>query len=272
MRRPWNSCVQLSLRQSCVKAALVSGWRQSRRTRTFSRAWNLAYDEQQPGPEDLAMALEQAVGDLLTALGGTHPLSGSALDVNIADAFVHFDVAEGNFGADSEDQLQAVAKACASDVLGEGEALEVRWQLQADERHLLVCAIPSSVMTALRHAASRHAVVLRHVKPTFACGWNRHARGLRKGVCAFAVGDEYHTLVALVRDGVVEAVDAGARPGETVDDPDTPTRLDAQVQRLVSGMGIDPGLIQHFVAIRHGRGDAKFSPRWTVHANKKAEP
>ena len=57
-------------------------------------------------------------------------------------------------------------------------------------------------------------------------------------MCAFAIGDEYHTLVALVRDGVVEAVDAGARPGEAVDDPDTPTRLDAQVQRLVAGMGI----------------------------------
>jgi hypothetical protein len=239
-----------------------------------------------PPPATLAstLALAPALDGVFTELATTAPLRGLPLEVELADALVHFDVAPGEFVGHGEQQLAAVAGACMRELLGEGsEGYELRWQLQADERHLMICAVPTALLLDVRVSAARFGLGLSQVQPQFPLRWNRHGKAMRSGLGVFTSGENEHAVIAFVRDGVVEALGTGSCPDE-LEDPlaptprvdrllnnlgmekyATPTRLDAQVDRMIASIGIDASQMQHFIAVDSSKAGPALSSRWMVY-------
>lgn len=261
--------VLLTLAPGHLQARLEAGWWRRRGVASAELPW------------DASVPLAGVAEAVLKALGA--PLEGAWLDVEIANALVHLDVAEGDFGGHGNEQLGAVAAACLHELLGDPATFELCWHLQPDERHLLVCAVPRTLTAPLREAAAAAGLRLRHLRPAFGSGWARHAGPLARGLGVIAFSDGDHALAALARDGVVQAVSSGAQPdlpedpsaplpavdrllnGLGLEDAATPTRLDAQVTRLVTGSGLEMRQIEHFVAVLEGEDGHELSSRWTVH-------
>jgi len=234
-------------------------------------------------PWDGTSPLADAVATLLARLGGTAP-RGAALEVEIGNALAHFDTVEGTLAGQSDAELAAIAHACVQEMLGSAHEREVRWQLQADERHLLICAIERPLLTALLALADSHGLRLRSIETSFALDWNRHGRAVKDGRAVFVSGDEGESVAALVHDGVVQALGTCARPDE-LEEAQTPTpavemlcnsvglehlavptRLDAQVARMLASLGLDLDGIERFIAVLAHDDPDSLSSRWTVHA------
>ncbi|MEY8877378.1 MAG: hypothetical protein AB9M60_12775, partial [Leptothrix sp. (in: b-proteobacteria)] len=226
-----NRRVKLGIRAGGLCAALLSRWPVQRRLARVDRAWPAGTPAPAPATA-LAAPLEQ----LLTELATTAPLRGLALDVEVSDALVHLDVAAGDFAGHSEQQLESVTRACFRDLLGEAIAEhDLRWQLQADERHLLMCALPRALLDQLKTAAASHGLRLRSVHTRFQAGWNRRCALLGSGLAIFASGHDDHTVIAFVRDGVVEALSSSSCPAD-LEDPDAPA---PGVDRLLNSLGLE---------------------------------
>ncbi|MFO1270727.1 MAG: hypothetical protein U1F50_03435 [Rubrivivax sp.] len=255
-----------------LRARLQGGWWRRRTLAAAERPW------------DPAAPLGEAAAEVLKSLGAS--ARGAVLDVEIANACVHLDVAEGDFAGHSNEQLGAVAGACVRELLGDTTAHELRWHLQTDERHLLICAIPRSLTEPLRGAAAEAGLRLRRVEPAFGAGWARHGAPLAQGLGVIAFSDGDYALAALARDGIVQALSSGAQPdlpenpcaplpavdrllnGLGLEDAATPTRLDAQVARLVTGVGLEMQQIEHFVAVLEDDDPHELSSRWTVFSHR----
>jgi hypothetical protein len=288
-----NKLLRLEVEADGLAAALSSRWPRPKSLARASQAWVAPAADAQPGHSQPSIqpAFAATFDRLCQELTQTASLPGAALDVELADALVHFDVLEGEFVGHGEAQLAKLIRACARDVLGEsGDEHELRWQLQADEKHLLMCAVPAALLKDLRAGAARHRLRLRRVQPRFPLRWNRHNGLLRSGLGVFASGHDDHAVIAFVRNGVVEALSTGSCPAE-LEDPNspapsvdrllnslglektaTPTRLDAQVDRLIASLGVDAKQLGHFVAVDGGRNGQALSSRWQLYDNDVAAP
>ena len=228
-------------------------------------------------------ALADAVGTLLARLD-VAAARGTELQVELCNALAHFDTVEGAFAGHGDAELDAIAGACVQEMLGAAHERDVRWQLQADERHLLICAIERPLLAALLALADRHGLRLRSIETSFALDWNRHGRAVKDGRAVFVSGDEGESVAALVNDGVVQALGTCAHPDE-LEEPQTPTRavellcnsvglehlavptrLDAQVARMLASLGLDLNGIERFIAVLAHDDPDSLSSRWTVHA------
>ena len=204
--------------------------------------------------------LARAVDAVLQQIASIESLQRGQLHVGLADALVHRDVVAGDFAGDSDRQLQAVAIACVSELLGDAVDLrEVRWQLQADGKHLLIGAIDRDQLGVLSDAATRHGLSMGSVQPDFCLQWNRHAGALRRGAAVFAVADGHDAVVACVADGAVAALSRGAGG------------LDKLVDRLLASIGLEAADAAAFVLVNKTSSDTLVSPRWTV-LNPEAGP
>ena len=226
---------------------------------------------------------------MLGELAKTSSLHGARLDVELSDALVHLDVAQGDFAGHSEQQLEKVTRACFRELLGESMSEhELRWQLQADESHLLMCAAPVALLGELKSGSARHGLRLHTVHTRFEAGWNQHRGLLRSGLGIFASGHDEHIVVAFVREGVVEAFSTSSCQAE-LEDPDapapgvdrllnslgleksaTPTRLDAHVDRLIASLGVDAAQLKSFVAIDGSENGRALSSRWQFYEHAGA--
>jgi hypothetical protein len=196
--------------------------------------------------EPLAELVDATFGELAQSA----PLKGARLEVELADSLVHLDVVCGDFAADSERQLEAVAGACVAELLGEAaKDHEVRWQLQSDGRHLLIGAVAHSRLQALSEAATRHRLLLRSVQPDFCLQWNRHARVLKSGAAVFAVASGRDAVVARVSRGTVCTLSGGP----WLDRFDAPGTSNARAQRLMCGFGLEPTATAGALEIRVDR-------------------
>lgn len=230
-----------------------------------------------------ADALAANVDAVLAQLGRAAPLKGARLEVEWADALTHFDVVAGDFAGDSDRQLQAVASACVSELLGDAaQAHEVRWQLQSGGRHLLIVAIPREHLKVLSEAATRHGVTLDSVQPDFCTQWNEHAKALKRGAAVFAVASDREAVIACVDNGVIATMSSGAwfdcnqptsGPAVTVKrlmsglglDPAAKAGLlDIRVDRLLASIGRDPSHQSAYVLVGPEMAEANVSSRWTV--------
>jgi hypothetical protein len=120
------------------------------------------------------------------------------------------DVINGEFLGHNDRQLQAIANACVTEMIGDDAGdHEVRWQLQSDLRHLLICAIPRAHVSALAQVASANGLRLGSVQPDFALEWNRHAGALKAGSGVFAVASGADAAIAWVTDGVISSISLG---------------------------------------------------------------
>jgi hypothetical protein len=207
-----------------------------------------------PGLDTLGSALDTLLADIASRVN----LRGAFADFELADPLVTLDVIEGEFADHTANQLQIVARACMAELLGEASTRhELRWQLQRDERHLLICALKGDTLTALVEPLQRHGMRLGSVQPRFCSVWNRQAGQIARGTAVFAVADESTASMALVDRGVIKALGHAAWIGTSVG------ALDAAVDRLRAGVGVDDEATRYLLSTV----DALAQPpaaRWTL--------
>ena len=266
-----NSQLRVRLLPGAVEAALWRGW---------PRPVKIA-DQRCPvdvsDGDALASTLDIALAKL--AQDGA-PTKDAVLHAELADAIVHFDVASGNFAGQSQRQLRAFANACVVELLGDAtREHSVHWQMQSDEQHLLVCAVPNAVLRALTSAAATHAMRLAGIRPSFARAWNRHARRSTGRNLVFASVAGLNAMIACAHDGVVNAVSSGPWGEECAAGESQVTRLrsgfglldvgehallDLQVDRLLAGLGFDATRDADFLFVSAGEPPPLLSNRWTI--------
>lgn len=269
-----NNRVRLALQPDGARASLWRGWLHP--ARVAERA--CAFDSKGP-----TAGVEFALDGLLLALAEQAPIAGATLTVEIADTLVHFDIASGDFADASTRRLESFADATIFELLGESARIHtVRWQLQRDERHLLVCAIPDESLLAITNVARTHRLHLGRVEPRFVVQWNHHARRSAADRAVFAMADNVNAVIACLERGVVQSISNAPwyidpsqhAIGETpvasplvsfglARDADR-AELDVRVDRLLAAVGVDSGAVSTFDLVASGEPPALLSGRWTV--------
>jgi hypothetical protein len=211
-------------------------------------------------------ALRAGVNRALDELARAAPLKHAAIDIELGDSLLHFDVAHGSFGGKSTQQLDSIARVCARELLGDSaEGHELRWDLQADEKHLWICTVPLQLLSDLREAVSQRGLRLQGLKPAFAASWNRHRQALKPGLGVFASVRGDFSVVAFARDGVVEALSADrfvTEPAPAAEARAADKSLDLQVLRLVTSLGVDTRAVKQFVALAEAPVLSRLGPHW----------
>jgi hypothetical protein len=213
-------------------------------------------------PSDASLnALGRAIDSVLGELAAVASLRGARLQVELGGSLAHVDVVEGDFDGESDRRLQAIAKACVAELLGDGERdHETCWQLQRDGKHLLIGALSRGLLHLLSQAATRLGMSLASVQPDLCVQWNRHAEALGTGAAVFAAACGGDAVVASVRDGTITALSSGA----WLDRSGTTSALDNRVDRLLAGIGAEPTESLALLLVAPEPSGVVASPRWTV--------
>ena len=239
MSRPWSKALRLRLERNSVHAELSRAW--PRAAVLAQASHSIATDPKRSQTSNDAAAtdpLVQAIANVLAELDQASPVRGARLHVDLADSLVHLDVAEGEFAGVGDRELQAIAAACTAEILGDtANDQDLRWQLQSDDRHLLICAVSRHWTTLLSETAARLGLQLASVQPHFCLQWNLHSRVLQPGGAVFAVTSNDDAVIAYVTEGVISAISSGAWD----DEGDASATHLARVDRLLSGLGLDRG-------------------------------
>jgi hypothetical protein len=259
--------VLLHLGAQELRATLLPAWLQSR---PWARR-QPAEAATSPGKgitvvSALAQPVPEALVALLAELAQQAELRQASLQVTLADAHVHFDVVAGDFATYSDPQLQAIARGCVAELLGDAAADQsVCWQLQPDLHHLLVCAMDRQLVNSLVQAAALHHMRLDSLQPVFCQHWNRHAVALPRGTGVFTVLDAGRSLVACALRGSITALSYGAwtTPAQADAAPHGQA-LDQQVDRLLASVGQQARELVDFVLLAQEPLAVPPSPRWTV--------
>jgi hypothetical protein len=255
--------VALSVGTRSVQGSLYAGWPGRK---LLARSSQVIDAPPQPTDESLPPAVaadpqSSALDAVLCELAASLPLRGSRLVAELAEELILLDVAEGDYGGASDRQLQSIATACVAELLGDAASDQaLRWKLQPDLRHLLICAIARRDVEALEQATSRHGLELASLQPGFCAHWNRHADSLAGGSGVFAVTSGAHAIVACAARGVITAVSSGPCEEENA----TTNLLDERVNRLLASTGLDALDVPAFVVVTAASQTRSFSPRWTV--------
>ena len=254
MSRLSNSRVRLDIGTHAIDAEVWRGWlrpvrvAQHRHVRT----------EVDAADRLLFEAVQQALGELALQA----PIDGAALHVELADSLLQFDVARGDFAALGERRLSILAETSMSELLGEAAGRHVlRWQLQRDERHLLVCALPIAILQSLQAAAQGPGLRLARVEASFVAHWNRRARAGLADRAVLAVAGEEHALIACVEHGSIITLwhaALGAAPAQHA------AELELQVDRLLASVGRAAVAATAMLLIDTAGAQRAWSRRWTV--------
>jgi hypothetical protein len=210
----WNRSVHVRVGPQTLTATLRRAWPRSATLAATQHAFDADVAEATGSvPAKSQNGFDKEIGSVesvLRALEHAAPLRGATLTVELSHALVHLDVVAGDFAGHDDRQLRTIASACVSELLGEDAGdHEVRWQLQSDDRHLLICAIPRPQLLALEQAAAACGLRLGSVQPDFVREWNTHASALKAGPAVFAVTTGTDVAIAWVVDGVISALSAG---------------------------------------------------------------
>lgn len=275
MSLPWSRSVHLRVDPGRISGVLSRGWP------TPGRLAVAAHALEDPGPPDSGStrALDSdQLEAVLQELELTAPVRGAPFDVEIADALVHFDVAEGRFATQTDRELHSIALACIGELLGEAAAThEVRWSLQPGGSHLFIAAVPQSFLLPLGSAAALRGSRLDRVQPSFCRQWNTFASKLTTRVAIFAVVCNAQVVVACVIDGAISGISVGTwlRPekGAAIlpgGDNDDSTPIDAGppiercATRLLASLGIDAEANPQYIVVTSDPGALRASGPWTV--------
>jgi hypothetical protein len=281
----WNRSVRLRIGADTVEAAASAGWP---RSVLIAESKRPATGGTLPGSGGAvhAPAIEAALADLASRTD----IRGARLEVDVASTLLHLDVVEGDFGALTDRQLQGIAAACVSEILGdEAGGQSVRWHLQRGERHLLVIALAQRWIDLLQSAAATAGLHLASVQPAFIARWNASGGAMKGGDGVFAVCGSGDFAIAAVADGAIAAISVGAgvdlrieaaspddrspkdpaRPGRMVSSGFSPDRqgmaiVDERVDRFLSGRGQDPEEQSAFVLVAADSLQMAASTRWSV--------
>ncbi len=298
MPLPLNKSIELHVEPRRSSATLMRGWPRSR---------PLAHAECVVDPVKMDDD-EDVVDATLRDLASKTRLQGVPVRAALSSHLIQFDVATGDFSDSSDRQLRAIATACMAELLGDqADGHELRWHLQSDERHLLICAIDRSRMTQLERASTALGLRLSSVTPAFVLAWNALAKGLPLGESVFAVSGSTDLTIAAVVDGSIAAIrveppldDRGPiRDGRraathaaarlTNISPSAPAHatpiqfgfsedvaqavdvhtLDVSVDRFVARLGRDPATQAGHVLVCEDGAMPAVSRRWTVVENPR---
>ena len=285
MSLPWRKSVRLRVVPGSVCGTLEQGLLRCRLLASANHASDgpelLPGDAAEQPPDRPDDGLAQALDAVLLELAQTTSLQGARLDVELADALVHLDVVAGDFAGDSDRQLQSVAFACVAELLGDAaQHHEIRWQLQADGKHLLIVAMARDQVRTLTDAAARHGLTLRSVQPDFCVQWNRHSARLQPGAAVFAVASGHEAVIACVSRGAIAALSSGAwldrqdaftsqhvtrlLCGLGLQPSATAGMLDSRVDCLLASAGLEAANQAAYVLVAPKLSDNAVSSRWTI--------
>lgn len=276
MSLPWNSSLHLQIAPEGIAGTLTTGWPRPRRIRATAAA-SLAADPSPAAPDgesSCATLAVEALQAVLDELGLASRLRGARVVVEVADPLVQFDVAEGDFAALGDRQLQSIATACMGELLGNALAdHEVRWSLQAGERHLVIAALPRAWIAALAEEVNLRGARLASVQPAFARRWNAYARSLPTPNAVFASTSGAHAVVSCVvgralcavstgpwqdSEPAVAAASAAATPAGSL------SLLDERAERLLASLGVEPGDALTCLLVGADVAASAAPSRWTV--------
>jgi hypothetical protein len=215
----------------------------------------------------LAEALDAALEELMLAV----PFDRTPAVAEVDDEWALFDVVGGDFRANAPDELGRIAQACADELLGaDAASWLVRWQLQPNERHLLISMLPADLCEAIEEAALANGLALRGLQPRFCGTWNRCAADVAGDCAVFVATSTRQALVACIERRAISAMGTGpwsavdrSRPG-TAGTTLALASLDALVDRLAISHGLDPAAVSEY-RLALPDASAWTSPgRWTV--------
>jgi hypothetical protein len=235
---PWNESLRLRVDPGAVAATLRAGWPRRATTAEVRRRVERAAAPV-PGGDSASVQdpsrHAEAIEAVLQEIASHTPLRGAALSVELSSAIVHLDVVDGDFAGRTDRQLHDIAIACVAELLGDAAAdHEVRWQLQRDDRHLLICAIARSQLSMFDGLAQAFGMRLASVRPQFVVHWNEFGRAVEPGRCVFAVSAACDLAIASVVDGAISSISIG--PGIDIESVDAPgdESLASAVDRVYS--------------------------------------
>ncbi len=261
MSLPWNKSLQLHVGAQAVHGTLYPAW--SRR-KVLARASHAV----EPPAIGRGTAALTAIDAVLSELSARASGRGMRLSVVLTDARTHFDVVAGDYRDASERQLQSIATACVAELLGDQAVGQVvRWQLQPDRHHLLICSIAPQDIESMVQAASRHGLSLASLQPEFCMQWNRHAGALPDRTGVFATTNGAHAIVACVAGGAITALSCGpCLEDESAPSEDLPATspLDSRVNRLLAGIGLDVSGVSTFLLVAPELPEHSLASRWTL--------
>ena len=254
MSLPWNKTLRLHIEADAMHATLHAG----RNDQVIAQITRV-YD-----PSALLEVLQELITDLLAKANKSRPTLIVTVSIDIA----HFDIAEGDFSYYGEPQLDAIATGCISEVLGEGPVpMEIRWQLQPDLRHILLCALDSQLVHAVTESARLHRLELASLQPVFCHYWNKYSTPLRHAKGIFALQDSERALVCISNKGSITSLSYGPAARSDLDQPANgraKSPLDLRVDRLLTSTGAHADAIDHYLLVTQGAHDLSPHPRWNV--------
>jgi hypothetical protein len=195
-------------------------------------------------------AVGQALDAVLSELLGANLRARPPLCVAVADACAQLDVVPGDFACASDRQLDAIASACIAEIQGDSNARPVvRWQLQADQQHLLIASIAEKDIATLLEVAASHRLTVQSMQPDFFLQWNAWVGepqlGTARGTAVFATLDEGFATVAFAQQGIITALSSG--PCTTPDAEGN--ALDTRSHRLLASIGQEVAGVDAFVVV-----------------------
>jgi hypothetical protein len=145
---------------------------------------------------------------------------------------------------------------------------------------LLIVAIPNHWLQSVRKAAAAHRLTLASTRPAFNRQWNAFMARQVPADGVFAVADHDDVVITFVRGGAITAVSCGPwyeDQGHFSDSmaersvaelvlarKDESAPIDLQVDRMLSGLGIDPEAPGRYLLVARGEPPARLSTRWAV--------
>jgi hypothetical protein len=273
---PWSRSVHLKIAPHRISAVLERGWPASTRIAAATQA----SAERVPARSSATAEVEgDQIEAVLQQLELSASVRGARYRAEIADALVHFDVAEGLFATQTDRELQTIAAACVEELLGEeAPAYEVRWNLQTRGRHLFIAALPRAYLTRLAAIATQRGSRLVSVQPAFCRQWNAFAHLLTARVAIFAVTSGAHVVVACVLDGALCGISVGPWTSDPIDDlampepagpgPGMPIQtsllIERRATRLFASLGVELESDPQFILVTPEPSALSVSPPWTL--------
>lgn len=251
--------VRLRVSPGAVQASLWRGWPKPR---------SVAVQEARVDAAAAAPSLLATAAHALEALAHSHPIAGRSLEVELSDRLVHYDLARGDFRGHSERQLGSVADACIAELLGDAASqFRVRWQLLADERHLLLCAVPSDLVEGIADLARQRKLRLARMQAAFVSLWNERLPRPLPARCVLARACASNAIIAYVERGVILSLGNGpwqvGRNGSTPP-AEAAAAFDLHVDRLLASQALDADPQPAFLLERTGTGAPPVSSRWVL--------
>jgi hypothetical protein len=181
-----------------------------------------------PDGQGLAQALEQALSVT------DRPPSARTVDVTLAPDFCWLDVVQGDFAGMSDRVIGQIAQGAAADTLGDAAAHELRWQVQADGRHMVLLAVPKVFIQALQAALATHALQAQGLQATALALWNWSAENGAPARGIWAWSRLGQVVMARVREGVITTLSSEWVLGG-------PAELELVLRRLLGRHGDELG-------------------------------